>query len=281
MINLFAEYQDGKKPMDEFIDRKLSAETEKKYDEVHLEAEQYSKKAQPTWLATIGTIVLPIGLLLVIGMFLAKDGFYNALKTRGYIFYIGLALTLFGIGTKVHKFLRTKKLEKDHGVEALSKKADDVLSECYRELNIPEEHEKIDVLFAHYKKNKKGEDRIKSIFLFTHVNMETLWFLEDKHLCIADPTLVLKIPLNAFKRIVRINKKAMVLYWNKDKNINAPEYKEYKLKTNTYGVVFVKPYYSVELCINDKDYHFYIPNYDLKNVLKLLDLEVIEPEKGK
>ena len=41
MINLFAEYQDGKKPMDEFIDRKLSAETEKKYDEVHLEAEQY------------------------------------------------------------------------------------------------------------------------------------------------------------------------------------------------------------------------------------------------
>lgn len=68
--------------------------------------------------------------------------------------------------------------------------------------------------------------------------METLWFLEDKHLCIADPTLVLKIPLNAFKRIVRINKKAMVLYWNKDKNINAPEYKEYKLKTNAYGMVF-------------------------------------------
>ena len=45
-------------------------------------------------------------------------------------------------------------------------------------------------------------------------------------------------------------------------------------------MVFVKPYYSVELCINDKDYHFYIPNYDLKNVLKLLDLEVIEPEKA-
>ena len=112
--------------------------------------------------------------------------------------------------------------------------------------------------------------------LFTHLNSEVYLFIENDKVYFADCGAVIEIPLASFKNIDKANKSVIVPKWNKEVPFNNEKYKEYKVKQNGYGMFYVKPYYSIKLLIDNEDYEMLIPNYDLKEFLKVVPLNVNE-----
>ena len=112
--------------------------------------------------------------------------------------------------------------------------------------------------------------------LFTHLNSEVYFFVENDKACFADYSAVIEIPLESFKSADKIDKRIIIPTWHKEVPYNNEKYKEYKIKRNGYDMFYVKPYYSIKLLIDNEDYEMLIPNYDLKEFLKVVPLNVNE-----
>jgi len=276
MKNIFGIF---KKPEDnnfsKFVLRKLSDENADKAKHLSNEGDDLSKKkVPPQWLSLVSVVAIGFGLLFVVLMFFAKDGFVNALQTRGYFFYIGIGLFLVGLIIQIIVRIKNKKINSDPEVEDYATRVDVAVKECEFELNIPETATKMDILFVVLKKNKKGEEKLSLIGLVQYINQELKVFIENDLLCFADSYMVLGIPLNSVKGIKTINKKIPLPQWNKPETFNSPAYKQYKLHTNTSGFIWNKPYYEVDFNIDGEDYCLFLPCYEKEAFLRLFDSEV-------
>ena len=276
MKNIFGIF---KKPEDnnfsKFVLRKLSDENADKAENLSNEGDDLSKKkVPPKWLYLVSVVAIGFGLLFVVLMFFAKDGFVYALQTRVYFFYIGIGLFVVGLIIQIIVRIKNKKFNSDPEVEDYATRVDVAVKECEFELNIPETATKMDILFVVLKKNKKGEEKLSLIGLVQYINQELKVFIENDLLCFADSYMVLGIPLNSVKGIKTINKKIPLPQWNKPEMFNSPAYKQYKLYTNTSGFIWNKPYYEVDFNIDGEDYCLFLPCYEKEAFLRLFDSEV-------
>ena len=107
-------------------------------------------------------------------------------------------------------------------------------------------------------------------------------FVENDMLCFADLHGVYALPLSGFVDITRINKSIALPNWNKETSPKDEQYKTYKIRDNDMGMYTIKPYYQVNLKIQGEDYQITLPNYELKNFLSVLSLNVKDqPKKRK
>lgn len=276
MKNLFGINNKGNN-FSKFIVRSASTTSNEKMDELANKGTMIQKKELgPGWLNIVSTICVGIGLMFILGIFGAKDGFKEALKTRGYLFYIGIALFVLGLTHIIYKKVKSKKGEKSESVKNFLNEQELLKKDILNELRIPEDATVIDILLTKVKENKDGKEIAKTMGLFTHINSEVYLFLECNKVYFADYSAVIEIPLESFKSIDKINKSIVIPEWHKKVAFNNEKYKEYKVKQNSYGMVFVKPYYSIKLLIDSEDYEILIPNYDLKEFLKVVPLNVNE-----
>lgn len=260
-----------------FIVRSASTTSNEKMDELANKGTMIQKKELgPGWLNIVSTICVGIGLIFILGIFGVKDGFKEALKTRGYLFYIGIALFVLGLTHIIYKKVKSKKGEKSESVKNFLDEQELLKKDILNELRIPEDAIVIDILLTKVKENKDGKEIAKTMGLFTHINSEVYLFLECNKVYFADYSAVIEIPLESFKSIDKINKSIVIPEWHKKVAFNNEKYKEYKVKQNSYGMVFVKQYYSIKLLIDSEDYEILIPNYDLKEFLKVVPLNVNE-----
>lgn len=276
MKNLFGINNKGNN-FSKFVVRSASTTSNEKMDELANKGTMIQKKELgPGWLNIVSTICVGIGLMFILGIFGAKDGFKEALKTRGYIFYIGIALFVLGLTHIIYKKVKSKKGEKSESVKNFLNEQELLKKDILNELRIPEDATVIDILLTKVKENKDGKEIAKTMGLFTHINSEVYLFLECNKVYFADYSAVIEIPLESFKSIDKINKSIVIPEWHKKVAFNNEQYKEYKVKQNSYGMVFVKQYYSIKLLIDNEDYEMLIPNYDLKEFLKVVPLNVNE-----
>ena len=276
MKNLFGINNKGNN-FSKFIVRSASTTSNEKMDELANKGTMIQKKELgPGWLNIVSTICVGIGLMFILGIFGAKDGFKEALKTRGYLFYIGIALFVLGLTHIIYKKVKSKKGEKSESVKNFLNEQELLKKDILNELRIPEDATVIDILLTKVKENKDGKEIAKTMGVFTHINSEVYLFLECNKVYFADYSAVIEIPLESFKSIDKINKSIVIPEWHKKVAFNNEKYKEYKVKQNSYGMVFVKQYYSIKLLIDSEDYEILIPNYDLKEFLKVVPLNVNE-----
>lgn len=276
MKNLFGVTNKGNN-FSKFVVRSPSATSKAKIDEFDKKARMVEKKKSgPGLLNALAALSLCLGLLFIVGMIAAKDGFKEALKTRGYIFYIGIVLFAFGLVYTIYMRIKSKKIDKSEMVENILKEKESIKRDVLDELGVPANAVIIDILITRVKENKDGKEVVKSMGLFTHLNSEVYFFVENDKACFADYSAVIEIPLESFKSADKIDKRIIIPTWHKEVPYNNEKYKEYKIKRNGYDMFYVKPYYSIKLLIDNDDYEMLIPNYDLKEFLKVVPLNVNE-----
>lgn len=276
MKNLFGIFKKSNdNNFEKFVIRKLSDDNSEIIDNLSNEGEQLTKeKVPPQWLSYVSIFAILIGLLFAVSILLAKDGFVNALQTRGYFFYIGVGLFVAGVVTQIIVRIKTKKSNSDPEVEEYVSRVEKTVKECEFELDIPETAVAIDVLFTIMKKNAKGEEKLSQMALIQFLNQELKVFVENDLFCFADNVMVIGIPINSFKGIKIINKKIPLPQWNKSEPFNGPSYKPFKLYTNQTGFIWMKPYYEIDFEVDGEQYYFLLPSYEKDSFLKALGIEI-------
>ena len=273
LFGLFKKTSDNN--FDQFVLRKLLDDNSTKIDNLSKEGEQLKKeKVPPQWLSYVSIFAIIFGLLFAVSILLAKDGFVNALQTRGYFFYIGVGLFVAGVVTQIIVRIKTKKSNSDPEVEEYVSMVEKTVKECEFELDIPETAVAIDVLFTIMKKNSKGEEKLNQMALIQYLNQELKVFVENDLFCFADNVMVIGIPINSFKGIKKINKRIPLPQWNKSEPFNGPSYKPFKLYTNQTGLIWMKPYYEIDLEVDGEQYYFLLPSYEKDSFLKALGIEI-------
>lgn len=274
MENIFS-VEDDVFPSDSFIIRKLDEEKIKQFEKLSDTADELQKKySEPLWFKILKATFFYGGLICLIIMLAGKKTFEEKYAERGYLLYIGIALLVISAALYLYSYLKGKKNDNQPDVLKLSKNVDALIKEGLYELDVPENSKKIDVLMFEKKNLSNGKTKNYDRIYF---NQERYFFIENDNLCLALPSEVVAIPVNSFIKIVKIKGTHFLLNWNKEEAFNSKEYKEF-VKNGNYGLT-IKYTYSVEYKIDDKEYNFLIPNYDLDAFLSVLKLDVIEGVK--
>ena len=107
--------------------------------------------------------------------------------------------------------------------------------------------------------------------MFEYINFDMLVFREGEMLCLADDRSVIGIPLSDITGIYKINKRVNFSGWNKEDDFNTGAYKPYKITQNNYGILYIKPYYSLRFTGYGEVYEILFPAYELDTFVRLTD----------
>jgi len=269
----------------EYIQKSISEERKDEIDELLKQNTDFQKQAviPPvlTYTSAFGTL---IGILILVKFFSNKNGFQDAYSRNAVLFYISIALILYGIIIYMIQKQKVKKTLALDEYKQMNEKADVLYKQVLEELGVPEEAIKIDFLMSTiYKKNEqlaKEGKKAKTIAKPLYYNIILNSYVENGLLCLADNCSVLTLPVKAFKRIVKKEEKILESQWNKDVDIKSEEYKPYKITQNNFGAYRIRYYYSIEFVINDLEYEMKIPHYEINNIQKLLDLPIVDNLNG-
>ena len=85
---------------------------------------------------------------------------------------------------------------------------------------------------------------------------------------------VYSLDLDELRQIAKVNKRIVVIGWNKEESPKKGEYKEYKISVNdgAANTVSYKPYYILEGVHNGEAYGIYFPCYELPTFERLTGL---------
>ncbi len=215
------------------------------------------------------TIVIGCGIIssIIKGNTFAQT--YDNAPVLIYIFPIALIgwLTLYFYEKKIRK-----NVEDSPELEKMEKGVEEVIKQSVEEFDIPEDAVEMDFLAFRYK-IKKDEVTIVSSGMFTYLNIVMNTFVKDDKLCLANLEEMVEIDLKDFISIDRRDKNAMIPSWNKETQYNKEPYKKFKLKQNQMGMLFTKPYYVVDFCINGQSYMLYVPVYEIAAFIKMTGIE--------
>ena len=228
------------------------------------------KKTVPYFVAHIGICLTPIGVVGVLAMLCAEDGFQYALERIPWAFYFIMVSLVIGPILLSFYFIRNAKAKKDPEILNCSAAIGDAISDSCTELDIPENCQKMDVFYAAVKENKKGKEIIKKFSFNSCVNKEMYVFVENDYLCFANNYFVAGIPLESIVEIKEIHRPISLRKWNKKEEISSGKYLKYLIYAPRQGVRSAKRYYVVNILFGSKNYYFYLPNYEIDSFKKLI-----------
>ncbi|MBO5224469.1 MAG: hypothetical protein J6C23_08160 [Clostridia bacterium] len=261
-----------------YVVREQNEELDKKQDELQERMGGQKQKASiPKIFSILQLIFLAIGAILIISLIRACDpdvDFFEFFFRTWWLWACALvSLAIAFIIERIEKKKENEVVESSEFKE-ITEEMVEVEKKSYDALAIPENAIDTDFFITYFKLNKSGKRvRPSALMMFESANTEFKLFVEDEKLCLADMSMVVGIPLSSITGIEKINKSMTFTGWNKSEAFNSEKYKPYKLKTNSYGVIFVKPYYLLKFNLEDKEYALYFPSYELSTVLSLTGLK--------
>ena len=150
-----------------------------------------------------------------------------------------------------------------------------VSDSVFAELEVPESARAVDILSFKYKL-KDGVPKVveSGMSITPYDNHEYRLFTDAENLYLADFYGKYAFPRDSLRIIRKVSKKVRVPVWNKDEAPDEGEYKQYKLATDNYGCIHVKPYYILELEHEGELWGIYFPCYELPAFTELTGLPV-------
>lgn len=207
----------------------------------------------------------------------ALTGFFNAVERD----YIGDPVTLIIVSALlvaaciVFSVLHTKDLNKrkEESDIPLAKKELIMAEEmAKRELGVPQNAPKIDVLVQVYTIDAKGREKAISGATNTHTNLEFYCYANGTTLCFCNLHYVFEVPVSSIGAIEPQKKKASFPNWYKEQRCGQNPYRQYKITYDSNRRAYYCKY--VKIYIDNPMGQFYvaIPNYDLETFCRALGI---------
>lgn len=173
---------------------------------------------------------------------------------------------------------KSKEVSESDDTVSKINRAKSLTDTSYEMLGVPHDAVEADVLMIRYKlKNGEIKPTTGGTFsMFESMTLSSKLFADEDNLYIADAATKYAFPFAEMRSIRRINKQITFPEWNKETEYNKGEYKQYKIKTNQYGMYFVKPYYALQISRGGEDYELYFPSYELNAFERLTGLTASE-----
>lgn len=269
-LNAETQEYDGEK---EFLSRSLEGELKQRRAALEEEVRVHQKNAGlPVWLNLIAVILGGFGVICVVEFLMAPLGenqvsYAQAYANAPWVIWVGPPCLIIGVALYMFEKLRKRQVEGSPAFAYTAEKVEKLTTESLAALGVPEDAPSCDV-FSPVFKIKKGGTRKRVAAVANYYNGAWKIFREGDDLCLGDATRVLKIPANRIGRLVRVNKRAMFAGWNKETPCNKGEYKQYKIKWNNYGAMFVKPYLSLQIK-GSEEAEILFPPYEAETVQRL------------
>lgn len=273
MKNLFAIDMDKEYgEFEPFVLRRVESELSEKQDEALQKLEDHQKRSQlPALLSIVKSLCIWFFLIVLISIIkVGKEAFSNA----PVLCYAGILCGIIGIALWIFERKKIKTVAESEDLQEDVKSAVAYAQKCFFELGVPDDAKNTDIFSKPYVM-KNGKEK-KANGMFEYVNNEAYLFREGNTLCIADVQTVYGLPIEDMTGIYKVNKRASFMGWNKEENFNKAPYKQYKMTSNQYGVIFTKTYYSLRFSGFGEEYELLFPAYELDTFTSLTGLSVKE-----
>lgn len=240
------------------------------------------KAALPSWLSIVKTIcglgAFIIGAGILQGSL--EVGFGKAYQNASWLFLLGGVLLILYMAVYFHgKKIENKVYKEDKAEEKLNI-LDDTVNKTMESMGVPDDATDTDIITFNYK-DKNGQPVACEIGVVISKYLLEVYKLysKDDMLCLADAESVYGFSLSEIKAIKTINKKIPTFPWNKDEGPKEGIYKKYKMVVNSFGCVYFKPYYILEIEHKGEEYGLYFPCYELEHFEKLTGIKAEEIKK--
>ena len=260
---------------DKFTVKKLSSDLKSSMDRSDETNQQIQRAAfGPIWLNLAYGLIGMVGLAMIAGFVdaLTDVDFATAYNNAAWVLYVGVACLLVSVALLIYKTYRNRTTMNSPAVRDALAERERLNARCFEELGVPQTADEIDV-FCETFIERKGKPR--KVGMYQYVNISYKIFRDGENLYLADTDGVYAFPISNFFEIMTVRKNALFWGWNKDEPNNKPPYKQYKVRRNNYGVLFVKPHYYVKLFAFNEEYTIVIPSYELETLQKYITLSVV------
>lgn len=167
--------------------------------------------------------------------------------------------------------IRQRQMLMKYDLEGLSREVYHAYEAVQRELDIPSNASKVDVLTFQYEyKNGKVIPKTYGLQATPFLNTDVKMFVSGDALCINDVENVYTVPISEIKGITEVGSRISLPMWNKEESPKSEKYRAYKLTPNTLGGVSFKPYYIMEIEHEGELYGLYLPSYEIDEIKKLI-----------
>lgn len=248
------------------------SELTRKQNALQEESLAFQKAAAPMWLKYIVLLSLYGGAICpLIFLRVALENGVENIPASLYLF-LGIGLLLMGIWVVSFYSLRKriKSVKDNSSYQYTEERLKKAIAESRAELGVPDDARQCDVFGYAYKVKRDGKTKPANSNMAEYFTAEVNAFREGDALYLASAQMKLKIPFENIRRFYRVNKRAMTVGWNKPTRFNKGEYKQYKIRSNQYGTLFIKPYYVLELYYQSEDYQIMFPCYEYETFRELL-----------
>ncbi len=250
------------------VERELS---EKQQESVEKLVAHEKSTVLPGWLRIVKILCFYFFLIVLCSVIkVGKAAFANA----PILCALGAIGGVIGITLWIIEIRKTKTVAESDGFKDDVENAVGFTEKCLSELGVPDDAKTVDIFSKPYKM-KNGKEK-KANGLFEYINYEAAVFREGSTLCIADVNNVIGLPIENMTGIYKISKRASFMGWNKEENFRKAPYKQYKMTSNQYGVIFIKHHYSLRFSSFGEEYELRFPAYELDNFTSLTGVDVKE-----
>jgi len=280
-INVTAEEDSLRSDESEFIVKRIDSYQQEQLEQAIMIANQQEKRISlPRWLQYSKFVSLSVWIILlfvIINTILQGASFQETYLNAPYFFYI-LPIA-FGIWYYLNLLGKNKIKEASQDDDIIKNDSFilEVLNQSFDQLEVPKDALQIDVLSFRYR-IKEDAFKVVSQGLVSYVNIEKRAYVKDNALHLADAQQVIAIPLDEIAEITLQKKRVNVPSWNKKTPYNKEPYKQYKMRANQFGMLYIR-YYIVAITHNGEAYQLYIPQYDIDLFLQLTGILLSEPNE--
>ncbi|MCH5161484.1 MAG: hypothetical protein J1G04_05580 [Clostridiales bacterium] len=262
--------------LNKFRVKKLSDDLEHVMDRSDETVENIKRASSiPRWLNLAAAILGMAGMAIVIGFLraLTEVSFSTAYNNAGWLLYVGGPCVLVALAIFIYKTYRNRTTVNSPAARDAFAEQERLNARCFEDLGVPQTADDIDVFCEVFKEKNGKAKKVWSIYQYINISLKI--YRDGENLYLADTDGVYAFPISSFFEIMTVRKSALFSGWNKDEPFNKPPYKQYKVRRNNYGVLFVKPHYYIKFIAFNEEYVLVIPSYELETLQKYLTLNII------
>lgn len=220
-----------------------------------------------------------VGGIILIGILKAMTGSDRVSLTEAYqnaawLFWLGGGCLAVWMILKLVGGRKAQRVMESDESQYLISNWNRITDAVFAELDVPPDAQVVDLLSFTYKtKNDMPAARTRGMDITPYQNKEFQIFADQEQIHFVNLDGKYSFPRSALRTIRRISKGIWIPDWNKDIAPNEEPYKQFKLSTNNYGHLHVKPYYVLELDHLGEEWGIYFPNYELTKMEALTGLQ--------
>ncbi len=212
-----------------------------------------------------------IGAIILLGRLIGKQNLFgDGLELT----VISLIFMVLGVCFLITSYIVVYNIKHNNKRKELIDKQNELMNQYYYQLGAIDPMVDIDVYMPEVTIDESGKEETANPMFHTCLNLPVKVFVDESKDEIGMIYLLnlIKLPKSSIINIEKVNKRLHINSWNKSVPMKSKEFKEYSIKTDSYGI-YIKGYYRVTMKLDDEDYQFIVAGYDINKFIELLKIE--------